>query len=230
MAPSVWPLRPTLDRGEGQILDDLDTRAPGLDAGPWPQPPRTAMVLPVGAAGQGRAPVAVLVAGVSRQIPLDNAYRQFFDLLADQVRTLLAAAYARRDAQDKLAALTELARAKDEFFANVSHEFRDPLTLMLLPLEELTGLPGQHGEPARMAYRNALRLLRLVNSLLATPNSNKAAPSPSLRRSPTSRLSPRTWSACCVPPWTARVSNCGWTARPWTGPSSWIRRCGKQSC
>jgi PAS domain S-box-containing protein len=167
MAPSAWSLRATLDRGEAQVLDDLATRAPGLDAGPWPQPPRTAMVLPIGAAGQGRAPVAVLVAGVSRQIPLGSAYRQFFDLLADQVRTLLAAAHARRDAQDKLAALTELSRAKDEFFANVSHEFRDPLTLMLLPLEELTGLPGPHGEPARTAYRNALRLLRLVNSLLA---------------------------------------------------------------
>ena len=167
MASSIWPLHATLDRGEAQILDDLATRVPGLDAGPWPQPPRTAMILPVNAAGQRGAPVAVLVAGVSPQTPLDAASRQFFDLLADQVRTLLAAARARRDAHEKLAALTELNRTKDEFFANVSHEFRNPLTLMLLPLEELTGLPGPHGEPARMAYRNALRLLRLVNSLLA---------------------------------------------------------------
>jgi len=167
MASSVWPLHATLDRGEAQILDDLATRVPGLDAGPWPQPPRTAMVLPVNAAGQRGAPVAVLVAGVGPQTPLDAACRQFFDLLSDQVRTLLAAARARRDAHEKLAALTELSRTKDEFFANVSHEFRNPLTLMLLPLEELIGLPGPHGEPARMAHRNALRLLRLVNSLLA---------------------------------------------------------------
>ena len=167
MTSSVWPLHATLDRGEPQILDDLATRVPGLDSGPWPQPPRTAMVLPVNAAGQRGAPVAVLIAGVSPQTRLDAAGRQFFDLLSDQVRTLLAAARARRDAYEKLGALTELNRAKDEFFANVSHEFRNPLTLMLLPLEELIGRPGPDGEPARMVHRNALRLLRLVDSLLA---------------------------------------------------------------
>jgi signal transduction histidine kinase/chemotaxis response regulator CheB len=167
MAPSVWPLHATLDRGEAQVLDDLATRAPGLKAGPWPQPPHTALVLPVGATAHQETPVAVLVAGVSPQTPLDSANRQFFDLLADQVRTLLAAARARREAQEKLAMLTELSRAKDEFFANVSREFRDPLTLMLLPLEELTGLAEPYGELARVGHRNALRLLRLVDSLLA---------------------------------------------------------------
>jgi len=167
MAPSIWPLHATLDRGEAQVVNDLATRVPGLAAGPWPQPPHTAMVLPVGAAGGRGAPVGVLVAGVSPRTPLDSAYRQFFDLLADQVGALLAAVRVRRDTQEKLAALTQVNRAKDEFFANVSHEFRSPLTLMLLPLEELAGLPGPRAEPAGIAYRNALRMLRLVNSLLA---------------------------------------------------------------
>ena len=75
MTSSVWPLHATLDRGEPQILDDLATRVPGLDSGPWPQPPRTAMVLPVNAAGQRGAPVAVLIAGVSPQTRLDAAGR-----------------------------------------------------------------------------------------------------------------------------------------------------------
>ena len=167
MAPSVWPLQASLIRGEAQILDDLATRVPGLEAGLWPQPPEAALVLPVGAAGRLTAPVAALVAGISPQIPLDGAYRQFFNLLADQVRTLLAAARARRDAREKLAALTELTLGRNKFLASVSQEFRNPLTLMLLPLEELTDLPGPPGESARLVRRNALRLLRLVNSLLA---------------------------------------------------------------
>lgn len=67
--------------------------------------------------------------------------------------------------------LTELDRAKSHFFANVSHEFRTPLTLTIGPLEDLRG--GLYGslseEPSRqvgMALRNARRLLRLVSQIM----------------------------------------------------------------
>ncbi len=61
--------------------------------------------------------------------------------------------------------------AKTEFFSNVSHEFRTPLTLMLGPLEDLLAgvrgeLPGPVGEDVEMVQRNALRLLKLVDALL----------------------------------------------------------------
>ncbi len=67
--------------------------------------------------------------------------------------------------------LQELDRAKTEFFSNVSHEFRTPLTLMLGPLEDLLKrsplLPASDSRPLlEIAYRNALRLLKLVNTLL----------------------------------------------------------------
>ena len=62
---------------------------------------------------------------------------------------------------------------KTEFFANVSHEFRTPLTLMLGPLENLLSSKDSSGQDPsaprpslEIVYRNALRLLKLVNSLL----------------------------------------------------------------
>jgi signal transduction histidine kinase len=80
---------------------------------------------------------------------------------------LAAALRELRTANSKLA---ELDRAKTEFFSNVSHEFRTPLTLMLGPLEdelsERNAWPREQRVRVETAHRNALRLLKLVNSLL----------------------------------------------------------------
>lgn len=64
--------------------------------------------------------------------------------------------------------LGELDAAKSTFFSNVSHEFRTPLTLLLGPLENalVRDPPQVAPEEIRTMHRNAVRLLRLVNSLL----------------------------------------------------------------
>lgn len=63
--------------------------------------------------------------------------------------------------------LKELNRQKTEFFQNISHEFRTPLTLLIGPLESVV---EQHRdlpyEESAIALRNSRRLLRLVNQLL----------------------------------------------------------------
>ncbi|HWP05728.1 MAG TPA: ATP-binding protein [Polyangiaceae bacterium] len=74
---------------------------------------------------------------------------------------------ANRGLRDANARLGELDRAKTAFFSNVSHEFRTPLTLILGPIEKaLEGSEGLHDDELAAVHRNALRLLRLVNSLL----------------------------------------------------------------
>src|SRR4030065_1317186 len=56
---------------------------------------------------------------------------------------------------------------KSDFFANISHEFRTPLTLILGPAEKIE--KNQSANPVKDASiitRNSKRLLQLVNQLL----------------------------------------------------------------
>jgi PAS domain S-box-containing protein len=111
-----------------------------------------------------------LIIGVNPRRPFDDGYRSFLDLVADQLAIALTNARAYEAERQRAEALSALDRAKTAFFSNVSHEFRTPLTLLVGPLEdELTdtaGSPAVRRERLETAHRNALRLLRLVNSLL----------------------------------------------------------------
>src|SRR5699024_5063123 len=66
------------------------------------------------------------------------------------------------------AKLKEVDHLKSRFFANISHEFRTPLTLIIGPLEDL--LNGGSAEAFKDIlpgmYRNSKRLLELINQLL----------------------------------------------------------------
>ena len=66
---------------------------------------------------------------------------------------------------EQLKSLDEL---KTNFFTNISHEFRTPLTLILGPAEELAadGADAPTRSKGTLIQRNAQRLLRLINQLL----------------------------------------------------------------
>ena len=62
----------------------------------------------------------------------------------------------------------ELDRLRSGFFANISHEFRTPLTLILTPLEQFLADPTPDSRRPQLhtMHQNANRLLRLINQLL----------------------------------------------------------------
>ena len=64
--------------------------------------------------------------------------------------------------------LQEIDHLKSRFFANISHEFRTPLTLILGPVEQMLSgnFRGNLQNQYQMILRNGRRLLRLINQLL----------------------------------------------------------------
>ncbi|WP_231424731.1 substrate-binding domain-containing protein [Pedobacter sp. Leaf250] len=99
----------------------------------------------------------------------------FFSLLENRKinKRLEANNHEILDQRNQLIEMSEKAErateAKLNFFTNISHEFRTPLTLILSPLEDLlkdekvNALAGQH---LRLIQKNVYRLLRMINQLI----------------------------------------------------------------
>ncbi len=171
--------------GDPLAVDQLDATSPWLVAldegkpcevplahaawppGPWQAAPTVAYALPLARQGEARS-AGVFVAGVNPHRRFDGAFKEFISLFAGQLAAGLANADAYAQERRRAEMLAALDHAKTTFFSNVSHEFRTPLTLMLGPLGAL--LESDVSSPVRdelaTIHRNALRLLKLVNTML----------------------------------------------------------------
>ncbi len=164
-ADSAWPLFEAA--AAPRVVTDVRRRFGETLGAAWPEPVESALILPVVRPGLPH-PYGFLIAGLSPRLMLDDKYRDFLALVADQIATAIAHARAYEEERGRTQALLELDRQKTAFFSNVSHEFRTPLTLMLAPLEQALMQPNVRlaGNDVELVYRNATRLLRLVNTLL----------------------------------------------------------------
>ncbi|MDO9711905.1 response regulator [Paracraurococcus lichenis] len=170
LAAARWPLAEAGSSGHAVIVPDIRPLAGTVAAPLWPDPVRTAVVLPL-PAPTWQQPAGFLIIGTSPRQVLDAEYRNFLELVAEHAARAIAGGRAFEDERRRAEALAALDRAKTAFFSNVSHEFRTPLTLVLGPLRELLAKPAGALPPdahamAEIAERNGSRLLRLVNSLL----------------------------------------------------------------
>ena len=139
---------------------------PDLPSSPDGRPLLDAVVLPIAARAEMR-PLGALVAAINPTRPFDDEYRAFYDLVASNIGTAIQNARASEAERGRIEMLAEMDRAKTAFFSNVSHEFRTPLTLILGLLAQLSQSDDERERAlAGSARRNALRLLKLVNTLL----------------------------------------------------------------
>ena len=168
---SPWPLAQVRQTEAPQTIRNLAQTLQGqVPPGPWSDPPNTAVIIPI-PSNKSHQLAGFLITGVSARLQLDDAYRDFLNLVGSQIATAIARAREYEEEKKRAEALAVLDRAKTAFFSNVSHEFRTPLALMLGPIEELlsrsrTELPPVAKGQLEVAHRNSLRLLRLVNTLL----------------------------------------------------------------
>lgn len=157
-----------LRTGATQLRSGLPALLPGVPQGPWPSAPNQLAIVPIKSNVANR-PAGALVAGISAYIRPDAQYLSFLELVSSQVSSAVTNARAYEQERRRAEALAQIDRAKTAFFSNVSHEFRTPLTLMLGPLADAqaaANLPLQVQTQLDVAYRNAQRLMKLVNSLL----------------------------------------------------------------
>lgn len=158
-----WPVLSSSTAEETEFSIDV---AWGLPGGAWPEPSVQGMVLTLPSWGQGKK-AGYLIVGTSPRLLVDDSYREFLILLARGISGSINRARSLTEERKRIESLAELNRAKTEFFSNVSHEFRTPLTLILGSLNELMQPGGSAAaDTLEVAHRNTLRMLKLVNTLL----------------------------------------------------------------
>ncbi|HEY8879041.1 MAG TPA: ATP-binding protein [Roseateles sp.] len=167
-APGLpWNAAEVLAHQQPQVVD-LPPAGIAWPRGDWKEAARQAMVLPIRPSGDaGRE--GVLVVGLNPYRLPGGRYTDFLRLVAQQLSAAIGNAEAYELQQQRADELARLDRAKTQFFSNISHEFRTPLTLMMGPLQDALAhaqLPPSARTWLRMAERNALRLSKLVNALL----------------------------------------------------------------
>jgi len=151
-----------------QVISGIGEAMGPMPKGVWDVSPDKAVVLPVFQAGESQA-YGFLVIGVNPYRLPDEKFFGFCSMVVDQLMTSFADIHVLEMERKKAEALADIDRAKTVFFSNISHEFRTPLTLLISPIEELLSDPDTSGiNRYRMgvAHRNALRMQRLVNTLL----------------------------------------------------------------
>ncbi len=108
-AESAWPLGLGARGRAPFAVTDVSRRFGEIHAGPFPEPVRTAIVLPLTRPGATH-PRVFVIAGINPRHSLDEQYQAFFELLAEHVAKAVFNVLARQEAQRNAEALASAAQ------------------------------------------------------------------------------------------------------------------------
>ncbi|WNG29087.1 response regulator [Cystobacter fuscus] len=91
-----WPLEEVMRARRPVQVGHLEERFGPLRCGPYPESPREAVAIPIYLPGEDE-PTALLLAGVSARLELDEPYREFHRLLASAVTAAALQSHDRAD-------------------------------------------------------------------------------------------------------------------------------------
>ncbi|WP_187344951.1 hybrid sensor histidine kinase/response regulator [Cystobacter ferrugineus] len=91
-----WPLEEVMRARQPIRVGHLEERFGPLRCGPYPEPPREAVALPIHLPGE-EEPTALLLTGVSSRLELNEPYLEFHRLLANAMTTATLQCHARAD-------------------------------------------------------------------------------------------------------------------------------------
>ncbi|BAZ30091.1 multi-sensor hybrid histidine kinase [Cylindrospermum sp. NIES-4074] len=175
-------LQEILQTQEPVVITDMSnspSEVQGFDL-PLKIPARSLMVVPLLADGKCIGSITLREGGRVRQWLSSDI--ELAKSVAAQAAIAVQQSRLYHKTREQAERLLVLDKQKTEFFQNISHEFRTPITLIQGPLESAVSVgEGLSYSQSAIALRNSRRLLRLVNQLLDLQRLDAGRMQPSFR-------------------------------------------------
>ncbi len=160
-----WPIGGIWGRGRRRVISGLAARFGALPSGPWDHAPESAVIVPLPAAE--RVTRGVLIAGCNPYRPLDAAYGEFLDLVADRIGAALDGARLRMATQSEVEQARRADLRQKLLLDELNHRVKNTLaTVQAIASQTLHGV-----EPtARDSFVSRLFALSSQHDLLSLAN------------------------------------------------------------
>jgi signal transduction histidine kinase len=180
-----WPLYRVVEASAPWLANPIPRGTVLLPDRRWPEAPGSALLLPLMGQNPERV-IGVLICGISPRRTFDRQYRDFFVRIAEQLSASLVNAQEHETASRlKLETARDIAEStyressghpgeltypdRDELFAMLAHELRNPLSAIQNSMTALGHFAGEHAhaEDLRsLMTRQLSHLSRMVDDLL----------------------------------------------------------------